>query len=46
MAVTGVCDATSKMIGIQTTYRTDTFTNVKRIALDAKAFNTYYITVL
>jgi hypothetical protein len=46
MAVTCVWDATSKMIGVQTTYRTDTFTDVKRIALDAKAFSTYYITGL
>lgn len=46
MAVTGVWDATSQMIGVQTTYRTDTFTNVKRIALDTKAFSTYYITGL
>jgi len=31
MAVTGVWDATSKMIGVQNTYRTDTSTDVKKI---------------
>jgi hypothetical protein len=46
MAVTGVWDATGKMIGVQTTYSTDTFTDVKRIALDVKAFSSYYITGL
>jgi len=46
MAVTGVWDTISKIIGIQTTYRTDTFTDVKRIALDAKAFSAYYVTGL
>jgi hypothetical protein len=43
MAVTGVWDVTSKMTGVQTTYRTDTFTDVKRIALYAKAFSVYYV---
>jgi hypothetical protein len=45
MTVTDVWHATSNMNGVQTC-RTDTFTNVKRIALDANVFSTYYITGL